>query len=139
MLDLLAIQALEFEHCLPRFGHFNERQEGTDVISCMVQENGSLCRFLIQSEDVGPLLLLVPPGHLCQTPGCRFFKDICRVHSISYWSGLASRFRVSLDSPLELVVFPAVLVVVSLGALVEAGSFPDLLLLDPRSVPAEGS
>ncbi|GKF41110.1 hypothetical protein Tco_0124452 [Tanacetum coccineum] len=31
----------------------------------------------------------------------------------------------------ELVVFPAALVVVSLGALVEAGSFPDLLLLDP--------
>ncbi|GKG54558.1 hypothetical protein Tco_0560213, partial [Tanacetum coccineum] len=31
------------------------------------------------------------------------------------------------------------LVVVLLGALVEAGSFPDLLLLDPRSVPAEGS
>ncbi|GJY35333.1 hypothetical protein Tco_0420711 [Tanacetum coccineum] len=30
------------------------------------------------------------------------------------------------------VVFPAVVVVVSLGALVEAGSFPDLLLLDPR-------
>ncbi|GKB88529.1 hypothetical protein Tco_0960801 [Tanacetum coccineum] len=28
-------------------------------------------------------------------------------------------------------------VVVSLGALVEAGSFPDLLLLDPRSIPAD--
>ncbi|GKG13454.1 hypothetical protein Tco_0350414, partial [Tanacetum coccineum] len=38
-----------------------------------------------------------------------------------------------------VVVFPAVMVVVSLGALVEAGSFFDLLLLDLRSVPAEGS
>ncbi|GJW61706.1 hypothetical protein Tco_0111041 [Tanacetum coccineum] len=49
-------------------------------------------------------------------------------------SGLAG---ISVDYQYRVVVF--CLVVVSLGALVEAGSFPDLLLLDPRSVPAEGS
>ncbi|GKG65720.1 hypothetical protein Tco_0687132, partial [Tanacetum coccineum] len=31
-----------------------------------------------------------------------------------------------------------VVVVYSLGAMVDSGSIPDLLLLDPRSVPAEG-
>ncbi|GKB11889.1 hypothetical protein Tco_0845812 [Tanacetum coccineum] len=37
------------------------------------------------------------------------------------------------------ISFHAVLGSSLLGALVEAGSFPDRLLLDPRSVPAEGS
>ncbi|GKA71153.1 hypothetical protein Tco_0777292 [Tanacetum coccineum] len=65
--------------------------------------------------------------------GPYFFCLIILGHLFSNsWSAGLSETSVS-------VVCPDVLVVVSLGALVEAGSFPDRLLLDPRSVPAEGS
>ncbi|GJT77399.1 hypothetical protein Tco_1044124 [Tanacetum coccineum] len=105
MLDLLAVQALEFERLADSSQKRRSQMKQTFYSNAMVGEKVVLLRFLKPVRKMLTSSSACSPGHCVQTPW------VCSL--------------------------PAVLVVVSLGALVEAGSFPDLLLLDPRSVPAE--